>query len=96
MHLHFEWDPQKAAENLRKHKVSFAEATEVFRDPLALTVFDEDNSATEERWVTLGQVQNRRLVVLIHTWREENAETIHVRLISAREATTHEARQHQG
>ncbi len=96
MHLHFEWDPQKAAENLRKHKVSFAEATEVFRDPLALTVFDEDNSATEERWVTLGQVQNRRLVVLIHTWREQNAETIHVRLISAREATTHEARQYQG
>ncbi len=96
MHLHFEWDPQKAAKNLRKHKVSFAEATEVFRDPLALTVLDEDNSATKERWVTLGQVQNRRLVVLIHTWREQNAETIHVRLISAREATTHEARQYQG
>ncbi|MGK2940509.1 MAG: BrnT family toxin [Immundisolibacter sp.] len=71
-------------------------STAALSDPLALTVFDEDNSATEERWVTLGQVHNRRLVVLIHTWREENAETIHVRLISAREATTHEARQHQG
>ena len=96
MHLHFEWDPQKAAENLRKHKVSFAEAAEVFHDPLALTVFDEDNSDNEDRWVTLGQVQNRRVVVVVHTWREDNADTIHVRLISAREATTYEAKQYQG
>jgi uncharacterized DUF497 family protein len=40
LHLHFDWDPKKAASNLRKHKVSFAEAVEVFRDPLAITVFD--------------------------------------------------------
>ncbi|WP_448506746.1 BrnT family toxin [Immundisolibacter sp.] len=83
MHLHFEWNPQKTTENPRKHKVSLAEATEVFGDPLALTEFDEDNRATEAYWVTLGQVQNLRLVVLIHTWREQNAQIAHVRLIDA-------------
>ena len=67
MQLHFDWDPKKAASNLRKHKVSFVEASGVFCDPLALTVFDEDHGMHEERWITLGQVNGRRLVVVIHT-----------------------------
>lgn len=96
MNLHVEWDPQKAASNLRKHRVSFAEATEVFRDPLALTLFDDDHSEGEERWVTLGQVKNRRLVVVVHTWQEKDSDIIHMRIISAREATAHEAKQYEG
>lgn len=96
MHLHFEWDASKAASNLRKHKVSFAQAAEVFRDPLALTIFDEDHSESEERWITLGQSAGRRLVVVIHTWREEGGNNFYVRIISARQANAHEIKQYEG
>ncbi|MCK9991938.1 MAG: uncharacterized protein Dbin4_00458 [Alphaproteobacteria bacterium] len=96
MHLHFEWDTKKAASNLRKHKVSFTEAVEVFRDPLALTIFDEDHSEGEDRWVTLGQIRGRRLVVVINTWHEENSNFIRIRIISARLATAHELKQYEG
>jgi len=50
----FEWDPKKAAANLRAHGVSFEEATEVFGDPLALNMPDPDHSASEERYLILG------------------------------------------
>lgn len=96
MHLHFDWDPAKAVGNLRKHKVSFIEAAEVFQDPLALTLFDDEHAEGEERWVTLGQVKGRRLVVVAHTWLEQGEDVIHVRLISARLATAREARQYEG
>jgi len=96
MQLQFEWDPNKAATNLRKHGVSFSEAAEIFKDPLALTLFDERNSTQEERWITLGQVRVRRLVVVVHTWQEQDADAIHVRIISAREATAHEAKHYEG
>ena len=54
MELHFEWDPKKAASNLRKHSVSFIEASEVFSDPMAIKLFDIDHSEHEERWVIIG------------------------------------------
>lgn len=94
--LHIEWDPAKAASNLRKHGVSFADAAEVLRDPLALTIFDDDHSEQEERWVTLGQVKGQQLLVVVHTWRDEGDNSIHVRIISARHATAREAQQYQG
>ena len=50
----FEWDPEKAAANLRKHGVSFAEATEAFGDPLALNMPDPEHSSLEERFLVLG------------------------------------------
>ncbi len=96
MQIHFEWDPKKAASNLRRHKVSFADAVEVFRDSLALTLFDGEHSEGEERWVTMGQVKGRRLVVVVHTWQEQDSYMIHVRVISAREATPHEVKQYKG
>lgn len=95
MELHFEWDPAKAASNLRKHGVSFGEAANVFSDPLALTLCDHNHDEIEERWITLGQTGGRRLVVVVHTWREGET-LIHVRIISAREATIHELKQYQG
>jgi uncharacterized DUF497 family protein len=94
--LHFEWDTRKAASNWRKHRVSFEEAAEVFRDPLARTMFDADHGESEERWVTLGQVGGRRLVVVVHTWRDEDSNQIQVRIISARLATAHESQQYEG
>jgi len=56
MLYNFEWSPRKAYTNARKHGVTFEEAIQVFDDPMAITVFDEDESSdNEERWVTLGQ-----------------------------------------
>lgn len=45
----FEWDPIKAKENLRKHRISFDRAAEVFLDPLAVSIVDEEHSEQEER-----------------------------------------------
>lgn len=95
MELHLEWDPAKAETNLRKHGISFVEASEVFRDPLAITLFDAEHSEQDERWVTLGQVRGRKIVVVVHTWIEAD-EIVHVRMISARLATSHEAKQYEG
>ncbi|MDR3412762.1 MAG: BrnT family toxin [Formivibrio sp.] len=95
MRLLFEWDPAKAASNLKKHGLDFETASQVFHDPLALTLFDEEHSEQEDRWITLGQVDGRKLVVAVHTW-HENETTTRVRIISARLATRHEERQYQG
>lgn len=87
MSLDFEWDPDKAETNERKHGVTFDEASTVFGDPLARTRPDPLHSTHEERWVTLGLSDNRRLLVVVHTDRGEA-----VRIISARPATGHERR----
>lgn len=63
----FQWDGNKARTNLAKHGVSFRLATAVFRDPLALTIFDEEHSDEAGPWVTLAQAQNGRVLVLAHT-----------------------------
>lgn len=86
----FEWDPAKAEENTAKHGVAFELAASVFRDPLTLTVYDEEHSEAEERWATLGRTENGRLLVVIHTFEETGAASATVRIISAREATRRE------
>lgn len=85
--LQFEWDPSKAAANLRKHGVDFAEATTVFGDPLSLTITDPTHSGEEPRLAILGLSHQRRLLVVVHTLKEER-----IRLISARPATRKEQR----
>jgi uncharacterized protein len=87
---YFEWDPAKAAANLRKHGVSFEEATEVFGDPLAMNMADPDHSLDEERFVVLGVSRGRRLLVVAYAERG-----IWTRLISAREAARAERRQYE-
>ena len=87
---HFDWDPAKARSNLADHKVSFQLAATVFRDPLALTVFDEAHSADEERWATLGQAENGQYLVVIHTFEQASPTEARIRLISARVATKRE------
>ncbi len=86
----FEWDKNKAASNLRKHGVSFDEAQTVFLDDHALTIVDERHSAKEERLVTLGISDKKRLLVVVHTERRETT-----RLISARKATRSERRYYE-
>ena len=89
--MRFEWDPDKAARNLRKHGVSFDEATTAFGDPSSVTVFDPDHSEEEERFLLLGTTFAGRLVVVVHTDRAGA-----VRVISARMATRHERKVHEG
>jgi uncharacterized DUF497 family protein len=83
--LTFEWDPQKAESNLEKHGVSFEEASTVFRDPLSLTIDDPIHSKDEERMVQIGISHKNRLLVVVHTERQDN-----IRIITARKASKKE------
>ncbi len=94
MQYNFEWDPAKARENLRKHRVSFERAAQVFLDPLMISIYDEEHSEEEERWVTLGMDRNHVLLVVVHTFEEIDSESAMVRLISARKATKYEENQY--
>lgn len=95
MRYTFEWDPIKAKRNLRKHRISFERAAEVFLDPRAISTFDEEHSEVEERWVTLGKDRSASVVVLIHTFLEISAAECKIRIISARRANRREARQYE-
>mgnify|MGYP005613789695 CR=1 FL=1 len=83
--LRFEWDPQKAAINRTKHKVSFEEAVTVLGDSFGRITDDPRHSNTEERHVFLRQSARRRLLVVMFTERGQA-----IRLISVRKATRHE------
>jgi len=86
----FEWDPEKAAANLRRHGVTFEEASTAFGDPLSLTIGDPDHSDEENRLILLGYSDARRLLAVSHT---ERGETI--RLISARIASRPERKDYE-
>ena len=94
MQYEFDWDPVKARKNLQKHGVSFERAARVFLDPYAISVFDKKHSEDEDRWVTIGVVENEVLLIVIHTFRDVDAETSLIRIISARKATKEEAHQY--
>jgi len=93
--FHFEWDVTKAASNERKHGISFDLAATVFRDPLMISIPDKEHSETEERWITIGQAENSKLLLVIHTYLEISSNAANVRMISARPATKHEQRQYE-
>jgi len=88
--MQFEWDAEKAASNLKKHGVSFKEAATAFGDPFSATIADPDHSEDEDRYVLLGQTYQGRLVVVVHTDREETVRIISARLASGRERKSHE------
>jgi hypothetical protein len=86
----FEFDPIKAASNLRKHGVSFAEAMTIFDDPLASTLPDDQHSDEENRFITVGLSSKRRILFVVYT------DTISgIRLIGARPATAAEITQYE-
>lgn len=89
------WDDAKAQSNFLKHGVSFAQAATVILDPLALTVFDAEHSEAEERWFTLGQTSDGRLLAVAHTYQMLETNITRVRLVSAREATRLERQQYE-
>jgi hypothetical protein len=88
--LEFEWDRQKAAANLAKHKVSFEDAATVFGDPLGRIVTDPRHSAEEERLVLLGLSKGMGLLAVMYVERGEA-----IRIISARRATRRERRDYE-
>lgn len=89
--MEFEWDPEKARRNLRKHEVSFEEGARVFLDPNRIETFDEGGYG-EDRWMTVGLVAPALLAV-VYTVRGKYDEVI--RLISARKADSHEETQYR-
>ena len=89
--MRFEWDGTKAAENVKKHRVSFEEAVTVFYDPLTATFDDPDHSDDESRLVTVGYSARSRLLIVCHV--ERGGAT---RVISARRATVRERKRHEG
>jgi len=96
MNYNFEWDPQKAMVNYRKHGVRFEEAATVFRDPKALTIFDPDHSEFEDRWITMGISNKGRLLIVCHTFKEMDENAVQIRIFSSRKATKRERKLYEG
>ena len=80
--MEFEWDPDKAERNQKKHRVSFREAATIFDDVLSVTAYDPDHSQDEDRFIIVGQSHAGRLLLVAHTDRGGR-----IRIFSARELT---------
>ena len=87
--MKFQFDPAKSKSNLKKHKVSFADAESVFYDPLAIHIADPF-SETEERWIAIGMGSTSKVLVVVYTLRNDE-----IRLISVRPATRREAQDYE-
>ena len=85
MKLNFEWDEEKAKANLKKHRVSFDEATTVFTDPFSITIPDPDHSVEEQRYIDIGSSDKDHVLVAVYIERGSN-----IRIISCRKATSPE------
>ena len=88
--MKFQWDPAKARSNLQKHQVDFEEASTIFDDPQFITFLDEEHSADEERYITIGLSNKSRLLMVAHTERDDT-----IRIISARKVTKNEEKFYQ-
>lgn len=90
MTLRFEWNRKKALLNIRKHGITFEEASTIFGDSLSLTIPDSYHSIGEDRFITIGTSAQGRFVVVMHTERHDV-----IRIISARKATRNERKQYE-
>ena len=86
--MKYQWEKNKAASNLQKHGIEFADAVSVFSDDLAISI--PDNRFDEDRFVTIGMDAFGRILVVVFTWRSED-----IRLISARLAERRERKQYE-
>ena len=87
------WDHRKAKANIQKHGVSFEVAATVFNDPHHLSVLDSKTHA-EERWITIGLAADKKTLVVIHTYFDNNSNEF-IRIISARKATKKERKNYE-
>jgi uncharacterized DUF497 family protein len=92
--MKFEWDSEKEKANIRKHGVTFEQASYVFSDLFALNKFYDEHSLEEDRWVLLGKSLNKVILVVIHTFKDDDG-IEYVRIISARKATRSEQQTYQ-
>ncbi len=88
--MSFEWDPQKAEANFKKHGVRFPEAESVFEDDCAITIKDDESDSGEQRFVSVGMGVKGRVLVVVYCYRGSN-----IRIISARMAEAQERRQYE-
>ncbi len=86
----FEWNPNKAIANARKHGVQFSEALSVFGDDSAITIIDDENDSDEQRFVTIGMGLKGRALVVVYCYIGED-----IRIISARKASRLERGQYE-
>lgn len=91
--MRFEWDSAKDQANQRKHGISFETACLVFDDPNHLSLQDR-HVGNEERWQTMGLIDGLIVLLVAHTYYEEDGEEV-IRIISARKATAHERKSYE-
>ena len=94
MQYDFAWDPDKARRNRQKHGVSFGQAAAVFHDPRAASLYDDEHSESEDRWITLGLTAVGSLVVVHHTFEQIDDNLARVRIFSCRKATRQQIEQY--
>ena len=92
--MRFEWNNKKEKLNIQKHGVTFEQASYVFADQYSLNKFDDKHSEHEDRWIILGKSLNQTLLLVVHTFRNNNGIEF-VRIISARKATKNEKQTYQ-
>jgi len=94
LRYNFDWDPAKEKANIGKHKISFRRAANVFRDPNQVSVYDEEHSDVEDRWITIGMDSGGVLRVVVHTFEQIAEDLVEIRIISARKAIRAEVKQY--
>lgn len=92
--MRFEWDDNKNSTNTKKHGISFEEAVEIFDDPFHLSKLDMRFSYFEERWITIGQIKDKMVVVVVNLYFDTDDDEV-IRIISARKATVNERNQYE-
>lgn len=90
-YVEFDWDDAKEATNIKKHGVDFLEAQTVFNDPLAVTLFDEESSTDEERFLLIGHSAKARKVLVVFAEKVEDV----IRIVSARTLTPKERKDYE-
>ena len=94
INYNFEWDYRKAKSNQNKHGVSFEEASTVFRDLRAISIYDNEHSEKQDRWITIGISNKGRLIIVFHTFQKENKNNFIIRMYSSQKASKKEIEQY--
>jgi uncharacterized protein len=84
----FEWDPVKARQNVHKHKVNFQRAAAIFNDPHAISIFDNEHSLEEDRWIIMGRDSSGVILVVCHTFLRTDEASTFIRIISSAISTS--------
>ena len=91
-----EWSPKKALLNISKHDISFNEAATIFKDPNIVSIYDNEHSDFEDRWISIGLSETGKLILVFHTFRNIEKLSTTIRIFSSRRATKAERKQYEG